>query len=106
MAGLSVSKFTDGVVVVTGIGLMGMKADVAGTGCGEVIDVSIGRKSFGGGACGAVGAAVVPGSSMGRNSDGAGARVVDVTAAPSMGRNAVGGGAPTAVVSSGGPLSQ
>ena len=43
---------------------------------------------------------------MGRNSDGAGARVVDVAAAPSIGRNAVGGGAPTAVVSSGEPLSQ
>ena len=42
---------------------------------------------------------------MGRKSDGAGARVVDVAAAPSMGRNAVGGGAPTDVVSSGGPLS-
>ena len=50
MAGLSVRKFTDGVVVVTGIGLMGMKADVAGTGCGEATDVSIGRNSDGGGA--------------------------------------------------------
>ena len=47
MAGLSVRKFTDGVVVVVAIGFMGMRADVAGTGCG---DVSTGRKFDGGGA--------------------------------------------------------
>ena len=50
MAGLRVRKFTDGAVVVTGIGFMGMKADVAGAGCGEGTDVSIGRNSDGGGA--------------------------------------------------------
>ena len=50
MAGLSVSKFTDGVVVVSKVGFMGMKADVAGTGCGEVVGAAIGRKSVGGGA--------------------------------------------------------
>ena len=101
MAGLSVRKFTDGIlvmVVVTGIGFTGMKADVAGAG------VSIGKNSDGG-ARGAVGAVVAAGSLRGRKSDGAGARVVDVAAAPSRGRNADGGGAPGAVVSSGRPLS-
>ena len=85
---------------MAGVGFMGMKADVAGAGCGEVTGVSIGRNSDGGGARGAVGA-VVTGSSRGRKSDGAGAKVVDVAAAPSRGRNADGGGAPTAVVASG-----
>ena len=75
---------------------MGMKADVAGAGCGEVA-VSIGRNSDEAGA--RVVDVVAAGSLMGRKSDGAGARVVDVVAAgPSMGRKSVGGGAPTAVV--------
>ena len=50
VAGLSVRRFTDGVVVVSRVGFMGMKADVGGTGCGEVVDVTIGRKSVGEGA--------------------------------------------------------
>ena len=106
MAGLSVRKFTDGVllgVVVTGIGFTGMKADVAGAGCGEVAGVSIGRNSDG---AGARGADVAAGSSMGRKLVGAGAKVLDVAAAPSMGRNSDGAGAPTPVVSSEGTLSQ
>ena len=103
VAGLSVRKFAGGILlvaVVTGIGFMWMKADVAGAGCGEVA-VSIGRNSDGGGA--RVVDVVAAGSSMGRKSDGAGARVVDVVAAgSSMGRKSVGGGAPTAVVVSSG----
>ena len=98
MAALSVRKFADGmllVVVVAGSGFMGIKADVAGAGCGEVT-VSIGRNCDGGGAGGAIG--VTDGSLMGRKSDGAGAKVVDVAAAgSSMGRKSVGAGAPTVV---------
>ncbi len=104
MAGLSVRKFTDGVllgVVVTGIGFMGMKADVAGAGCGEVTGVSIGRNSDG---AGAREADVAAAPSMGRKSDGAGAKVLVVAAAPSRGRNSDGAGAPGAVVVSEGTL--
>lgn len=82
---------------MAGSGLIGMKADVAGAGCGGAA-VSIGRNSDGAGA--RVVDVVAAGSSMGRKSDGAGARVVDVVAAgSSMGRKSVGGGAPTVVVS-------
>ena len=103
MAGLSVKKFADGILLVVGVtgrGFMGTKADVAGAGCGEVT-VSIGRNCDGGGAGGGIG--VTDGSSMGRKSDGAGARVGDVAAAgSSMGRKSVGAGAPTVVGASSG----
>ena len=50
---------------------------------------------------------VAAGSSMGRKSDGAGARVVVAAAGSSMGRKSVGGGAPTVVgASSGQTLNQ